>query len=80
MKLEKKYVFDLQNDITGPCATVYDENKIGVWQMDVAGEVGQVNMNMTFKQARSLVYDLSSCLGITCGHYDEEGNFTEDTE
>jgi len=64
MKINKKYVFDIRGDITGPCATVYGENKIGIWQMDLDGEVGQVGIEMTFAQAKSLTHDLALLLDI----------------
>ena len=64
MKINKQYVFDIQNDITGPCATDYGKGKIGVWQMDVDNEVGQVNINMTVAQAKSLVHDLTLLLPV----------------
>lgn len=86
MKLNKHYTFDLTGDITTPFVTVYDSDKIGIWQMGT--EIGvEFRIEMTFKQGEEVAQRLAQLIAarrdkdnpqVVHGHYDKEGNFVED--
>jgi len=85
MKLSKHYAFNIMDEINVLYVTIYGSNRVGIWKGD--GEV-EFRIEMTFDQGEEVAHQLLSLIAArrkkdapkaVCGHYDENGNFVEDT-